>query len=194
LSHERLLARARSVQRTLETFYWLERGPDVAEFVRTTDAPSREALLVRDADDAVELALVLPTDSEETDGHDAYVQVIEGVSHFVYVAERARIDLPATALELELQAEVDKFVLLAFEDGELVRDRARSVHRTLFEDVEFLHGADSEPGRRYRLANELAARIAVRLSRGASNSRPQAFLQRFYRSGQTDKIRLARAA
>jgi len=116
------------------------------------------------------------------------------VSHFVYVAERARIDLPATELELELQAEVDKFVLFAFEGGELVKERAQAVRRSLFEDVEFLHGADSEPGRRYRLANDLAARVAVRLSASAGGLHPQHFLRRFYRSGQTDKIRLARAA
>jgi hypothetical protein len=192
LSRERLLARARSIQQTLERFYGLEVGPDVTDFVRTTDAPSREMLLVRSADDGLELALLLPYG--EADAQDRDAQVIEGVSHFVYVAERARIDLPTTELELELQAEVDKFVLLAFEGGELVPARARAVHRSLFEAVEYLHGEDSEPGQRYRLANELAARVAVRLSENASGGRPQHFLRRFYRSGQTDKIRLARAA
>jgi hypothetical protein len=193
LSRDRLLAQARSVQRSLERFYWLEQGPDVTEFVRTAEGPSRESLMVRDADDAVELALYLPSDSDDSP-HDAYVQLIEGVSHFVYVAERARIDLPATALELELQAEVDKFVLLAFDEGELDHSRARAVHRSLYEDVAFLHAEDSEPGRRYRLANELAARVAIRLAANAPRSGHRAFLQRFYRSGQADKIRLARAA
>lgn len=191
MNRERLLARARRIQRTLERFYHLEDGPDVTEFVRTVEGPSREALLVRHADDGLELALVLP--SGDGNAKDAYVQMIEGVSHFVYVAERARIDLPATELELELQAEVDKFVLLAFDDEELVLERVRDVHRSLYEDVEFLHGADSETGQRYRLANELAARVAVRVARPGS-SHPQSFLRRFYRSGQTDKIRLARAA
>jgi len=115
LSRERLLAQARSVQRSLERFYWLEQGPDVTEFVRTAEGPSRESLVVRADDDAVELALYLPS-ADASGAGDAYVQLLEGVSHFVYVAERARIDLPATALELELQAEVDKFVLLAFDE------------------------------------------------------------------------------
>ena len=195
MSRDRLLAQARSVQQALERFYGLEQGPDVTDFVQTTTASSRESLLVRDADDAVELALFLPNGDANANGaHDAYVQIIEGVSHFVYVAERARIDLPTTALELELQAEVDKFVLLAFDDGELVRERVHAVHRTLYEDVAYLHRADSEPGQRYRLANDLAARVAARISQGASHPRQRAFLQRFYRSGQTDKIRLARAA
>ena len=192
MNRERLLARARTVQRSLERFYRLEDGPDVTDFVRTTEGPSRETLLVRHADDGLELALVLPNGDD--DATDSYVQMIEGVSHFVYVAERARIDLPATELELELQAEVDKFVLLAFDDEELVMDRVRDVHRSLYENVEFLHGPDSEPGRRYRLANELAARVAVRIAARPGYSHPQNFLRRFYRSGQTDKIRLARAA
>jgi len=194
LNRERLVARARSIQRTLERFYHLEDGPDVTDFVRTVEGPSREALLMRHADDELELALVLPSgDGGDGNAKDVYVQMIEGVSHFVYVAERARIDLPATELELELQAEVDKFVLLAFDDEELVMERVRDVHRSLYENVEFLHGADSEPGQRYRLANELAARVAVRVARPGS-SHPPSFLRRFYRSGQTDKIRLARAA
>ncbi|HVW24807.1 MAG TPA: hypothetical protein VHC69_05525 [Polyangiaceae bacterium] len=195
MSRERLLSQARSVQRSLERFYWLEQGPDVTEFVRTADGPLRESLLVRAEGDAVELALYLPSDRADGAGaRDAYAQLIEGVSHFVYVAERARVDLPATALELELQAEVDKFVLLAFDEGELDRSRARAVHRSLYENVAFLHAADSEPGRRYRLANELAARLAIRLAGSARRTEQRAFLQRFYRSGQTDKIRLARAA
>jgi hypothetical protein len=195
LSRERLLAQARSVQRSLERFYWLEQGPDVTEFVRTAEGPLRESLLVRAADDAVELALYLPGDDTDQDGlHDAHVQLIEGVSHFVYVAERARVDLPTTALELELQAEVDKFVVLAFDEGELDHSRAWAVHRTLYENVAFLHSEDSEPGQRYRLANELAARMANRLAASSPRSGQRAFLQRFYRSGQADKIRLARAA
>jgi hypothetical protein len=193
LSRERLLARARSVQRSLERFYQLEDGPDITDFVRMAEAPSRETLLVRHGDDGLELALVLPH-GDDADANDSYVQVIEGVSHFVYVAERARIDLPATELELELQAEVDKFVLLAFDEEVLVMERVRDVHRSLYEDVAFLHDADSEHGRRYRLANELAARVAVRIAGRAEHSHRQSFLRRFYRAGQTDKIRLARAA
>jgi hypothetical protein len=116
------------------------------------------------------------------------------VSHFVYLALCAAGHRRVSALELELQAEVDKFVLLAFDEGELDRSRAWAVHRTLYENVAFLDGEDSEPGQRYRLANELAARMANRLATSSPRSGQRAFLQRFYRSGQADKIRLALAA
>ena len=189
-----VLERARRVQRTLERFYELERGPDVADFVRAASGPSsRETLLVRHTEDGIELALILPAHADDTPASDAHLQVIEGVSHFVYVAERARVDLPATALELELQAEVDKFVLLAFEGETLVPGRALAVRQRLFEEVEYLDAADSEPGHRYRLANALAARIATRVA-GPRRARALRFLRQFYRSGQTEKIRLAHAA
>jgi hypothetical protein len=188
-----VLERARRVQRTLERFYELERGPDVADFVRPASGPSsRETLLVRHTEDGIELALILPMRGDDTHASDTHLQVIEGVSHFVYVAERARVDLPATALELELQAEVDKFVLLAFEGETLVPGRALAVRHRLFEEVEYLDAADSEPGHRYRLANSLAARIATRVA--GRRARALRFLRQFYRSGQTEKIRLAHAA
>ena len=40
-----------------------------------------------------------------------YLLAVEGVSHFVYVMVRARAERPFSGLELELQAEVDKYLL-----------------------------------------------------------------------------------
>lgn len=188
----------RLVQQTIERTYGLEGGPDVVDFVRTGSAGNRETLVLRQTEEELEIALVLPAmnDHELTAEHeptDSWLQLVEGVSHFVYVAERARTELPATKLELELQAEVDKFVLLAFASEPLSPQRARSLHRKLFEAVRFLHPENSEDGARYRLANDLAARFVTRLAHHDTHSRAR-LLRRFYRSGQADKIRLARAA
>jgi hypothetical protein len=187
-----LLAAARGVQLTLERFYDLEPGPDVADFIHPGSGDSREALLVRDGPDDLELALVLPPSAGDAGAvDDAYLQVIEGVSHFVYVAERVRVGLPSTELELELQAEVDKFVLLAF-DGVALSYRATAVRRVLFDGATYLHTPESELGRRYRLATSLAARFASRLvERNRAGARH--VLRRFYRFGQSDKIRAASA-
>src|SRR5689334_20055467 len=40
-----------------------------------------------------------------------FLLALEGVSHFVYVAHRMQAERPVSAVELELQAEVDKFVV-----------------------------------------------------------------------------------
>lgn len=185
--HE-VVAGARAVQRRIEAFYGLERGPDVGDFVRAGADGERETLFVRETDDALELELVLPrkTGAASLD-HDA--QVIEGVSHFVFVAERARVELPTTELELELQAEIDKFVVLAA-DSEFTLARAPELHAVLYDDVYHLHSHASDRGHRYRLATALARRVTARVT-SSSPREARRFLQRFYRSGQAEKIRLA---
>jgi hypothetical protein len=172
----------------------LEPGPDVQAFIRPAPEGEREVLFVRQNANDVEIELLLPS-ANDLDGPsitDERLQLFEGVSHFVYLAERARIDLPMTELELELQAEVDKFVLLAFDGEHLVPERTDAVRRALYDGGQYLDPADSERGARYRLANALAARLCSGLPRARQGARD--FLGRFYRSGQADKIRLARAA
>lgn len=168
------------------------------DFVRPVDDRERERLLVREDPEGVELALLLPRRLLEkqgaTDDPDMLLQALEGVSHFVYLAERVRTGLPSTQLELELQAEVDKFVLLAVDEPPLAGpDRARLRER-LFEHVRFLHEEGSEAGDRYRMANSLAARYLCRLEVLHTPRAFEAELRRFYRAGQTEKIWMARAA
>jgi hypothetical protein len=184
----------RRIQRRLERFYHLERTPDVVDFVREGGRGSREALLVRDFGEELELALVLPPDqpSDDVEAEDLRLQLLEGVSHFVYIAERARTGLPATQLELELQAEVDKFVLLALETPFEPR-RSKDVHFRLYECARFLDPPGSEAYERYRLANDLAARFVARVLDKQEPVTMQAELRRFYRLGQTGKISLAAA-
>jgi hypothetical protein len=181
-----------SIQRRLERYYGLERAPDVTRFAKPCADGERETLLVRESEATVELALVVPTDAPHAGANDTWLQLLEGVSHFVYVVERVRTGLPTTQLELELQAEVDKFVLLGLEPG-FDPLSARRLHTSLFEGGRFLDPRGSEAGERYRLANDLAARLAARLL-ARDHRETRTLLRRFYRAGQTDKIALARAA
>jgi hypothetical protein len=183
----------RRIQTRIERYYALENAPNVVDFAAASGAGEREVLLVKESDAAVELALLVPGQPPRAGANDLWLQLLEGVSHFVLVAERARTGLPATQLELELQAEVDKFVLLALEPQGSDRTRAREIHDQLFAAPSFLHGPDTELGRRYRLAHDLAARLAERLLHRKPGE-ARALLRRFYRAGQTDKIALARAA
>ncbi len=189
----------RRLQRRLERFYHLEETPDVRGFVRESeDVHEREALLLRESEGSLEMALVVPAGA--ANDHDGWLQMAEGVSHFVYVANRARQELPSTQLELELQAEVDKFVLLVLEQVPYDRNEAGLgrlvefglVHSRLFERVSYLHDAGTELGDRYRTANDLAARFVRRLMTHRDDA-THAALRRFYRAGQAEKIRLAAA-
>ena len=180
------------IQRRLEQYYGLESAPDVTRFAKPCGDGERETLLVRESDAAVELALVVPADAPSAGANDTWLQLLEGVSHFVYVVERVRTGLPTTQLELELQAEVDKFVLLGLEPG-FDPLAARRLHTHLYEGGRFLDASGTEAGERYRLANDLAARLSSRLL-GRDRRETRALLRRFYRAGQTEKIALARAA
>ncbi|WP_437752889.1 hypothetical protein [Sorangium sp. So ce1389] len=212
------------IQQQLARTYALDDAPAVDDFIRPTDGGAREALLIRHGDGDIEVALHLPRRAI-TRGRegtfDEICQIVEGVSHFLYVAERARRELPATQLELELQAEVDKYVVLVYgglaEEVELPGpplrrreegappgrrrfepERAEQIRARLFERVTFMDPPGTETGDRYRIANELAARFAGRLeaefARRGRHAELLAVLRRFYAAGQTEKIALARAA
>jgi hypothetical protein len=189
---------AKRVQRDIEHFYRLEQAPSIEAFLRTMEESQREAVLIRDASDgAVEIEVRTPVLSAAPD-LDSMCQVIEGVSHFVYVADRARRELPTTQLELELQAEIDKYVLLALGGDRYDAPAARVVHERLYERVRFCHAEGTEAGDRYRMANDLAARMVRRLEvfyaeKGRFAELREA-LSRFYRMGQADKLQFARAA
>jgi hypothetical protein len=187
------------VQRGLERFYRLERVAHVGQFLRAApDTGGREAVRLRHAEDgALEIEVIAPPLGSVPD-MDTFCQLIEGVSHFVYVAERARRELPATELELELQAEVDKYLLLVWQNAEFDPATSRAIHVRLFEEVSFCHAEGTVEGDRYRLANDLAARFVRRLdtlyaAKGRFVELREA-LARFYRMGQAEKIGTALAA
>ncbi len=193
------------VQRALERLYQLDRVADVDAFLEEAGNGERETLLVRDAGDgAIEMALRIPRlgarafDVAHDGDLDPLCQIIEGVSHFVYLADRARVDREATQLELELQAEVDKFVVLAAWLGEPNLRASATLRRRLYEEVAFAHDPATEHGHRYRLANERAHAFVRKLEREYLEARRwpemREELRRFYRVGQEEKLRIACAA
>ncbi len=170
----------------------------MSDFVTLAAPGEREQLLLRHLrEDEVELRVVVP-DCAWSDAlvpsrlSDSYLQLLEGVSHFVLLAERIRTGRQTSHLELELQAEVDKLVLV---EHCLASDRRRSatLHEQLYENAHFLHAADTERGERYRLANQLAARFTKRLA-GLGAAERRARLRRFYRVSLSDKVHLSQAA
>lgn len=125
---------------------------------------------------------------------DAVCVALEGVSHFLYLAWRAGQDRRVSQLELELQAEVDKYVLLycvlAEQQG---RDGMRRLGERLFETVRYDERLTGQERRRYEAANRYAARWCSALERcygaGGQYGGWLRALRRFYRLGQQDKLR-----
>jgi hypothetical protein len=149
------------------------------------------------ADGGLEVSLALPQLAGGA-SLDVLCQIIEGVSHFVYVVERARVKREATQLELELQAEVDKWVVLGAALRGFDVARSAALRAGLYEQVAYVQGAQTEAGERYRLANEAAHGFVRRLEREfVARERfrdMRAELRRFFHAGQGDKLRLGRAA
>jgi hypothetical protein len=171
-----------------------------------------EELLLAETADGAGVALYLDPSLlrrlEEADPVDAlneenladYCTALEGVSHFVYTTWRLDQDLPVSLLELETQAEVDKYAvtvfLLADQQG---GDFPAHVHPRLFDRVSFDAGLEPDQYDRYRTAHRCAAQYCRRLehryvTRG--QARTEALvreLRRFYRLGSTAKLRHALA-
>jgi hypothetical protein len=115
--------------------------------------------------------------------------VLEGISHFNYLVWSASHDRSVTLLELELQAEVDKFVattVLALDQNDV--EFARELHRWLFDEVSYQSALDKEQRERYETANDYAARFCHRIVDRIGNEAGCRELRDFYRLSQADKI------
>jgi len=193
------------IHQLLTRFYGLD-TPPIEPFLRAVPDSEREKVLVHASGDAVRVEVRLPkrlTAPGASANLDELCQVVEGVSHFVILAERARRELPTTQLEMELQAEVDKYLVLVGSmrfvsppSPRQARSRSARIRERLFHRARFAHPAGSEHGDRYRLANSLAARFARRLEARLLSHTPdrlRSVLRRFYDAGQKEKIELAMA-
>ncbi len=172
------------IQGELEAIYGVE-APRVHEFLvgrdvaraagREPSAP--EELLVLEEADGVSLGLFLDerviAAAAGTDPHDrrprltargALAKVAcaaEGVSHFVYLATRAAQGRRVSLLELEVQAEVDKFaVLLLHLWRRGLRRMSQALRRRLYERVRYRAHLRGEELARYREANRLGGGYA----------------------------------
>jgi hypothetical protein len=210
------LAMLTSLQDALAEIYDLRATPDVREFLFTDRAGLAAISSARNCDeqlllaeDGDTLAMSLYIDQEvmrRLAGRDPmaalthenladYLTAAEGVSHFVYVAWNTGFDKPVTLLELELQAEVDKYVLGAWL---LTAQNAgrfpRELHRALFERTRI--DAVAAAGREglYRMASRYAAKFCHRMAKSMERGRRGAMrealaeLRRFYRWGSARKL------
>jgi len=205
-----------SLQAALAEIYDLPATPDVVDYLMTDRAHlagvgearnTDEQLIVAEEGDTLSLALYIdarvlarlarrdPFAALTQHNLADYLTVAEGVSHFVYVAWNAGFDKPVTLLELELQAEVDKYVLGAW----LLREQGgrfpHELHRALFERVRVDPEAAAERAGLYRTASCYAARFCRRVAAGLARETRGATrellaeLRRFYRWGNARKLR-----
>jgi hypothetical protein len=176
-----------------------------------TDGPTDEELIVMQPEEGTtgELAMSLYLDPallERLDRadpmerlHDGnvadYWTALEGVSHFVYLAWNAGHDKPVSLLELEMQAEVDKYVGSYWLMRRQFPDRfPAELLRLLFERTRIDSRLAAGREDMYREASRYAERFCRRLerslrgARGRSQAEVLTELRRFYRLTNARKV------
>ena len=208
------------IQRQLQRIYEVDVPHDVDDFLVTDvemlkslgdDSPDvDEKLLVLQQGDEVELALYLRPeiverlreDNPENRLHGGniadFCTALEGVSHFLYLTWNAQHDRPVPLMELEMQAEVDKYVSAAMlfgaqRDGKIPGE----LYGWLFDDPEFDDSLDDDALDRYQSASHYASlycsKIETEYFRRRGGGSLMTELRRFYRLTRGDKIRRIQA-
>lgn len=190
-------------------------GADVSDFLLTSreqacelggDPAVDEQVFVSRVEDALHVSVYIDADVldrlatadpdrqlDEGNLQD-FCTALEGVSHFQYLIWSAQRGREVSLLELELQAEVDKYasamcLLLRQSRGRFPGD----LHARLFHRVSFAPGLQDE--HRYREANRQAAYFCRVIDERFLNRRqaqPEAWLaslRRFFRLGHPVKMR-----
>ena len=209
------------IQRHLQRIYEVEIPHNVEDFVITDRAllkalgddtrKAEEKLLVLQNGDDVELALYLDSDVLERLREDDptrwlhhgniadFCTALEGVSHFLYLTYNAGYERGVSLLELEMQAEVDKYVSTAMLFGSQDNGKVpKELYAWLFDDPVFDEALDEESLKRYRDANYYAGKYCSQIEshyfrqRRAGNLMNE--LRRFYRLPQQHKIKRIESA
>lgn len=207
-----------ALQRQLQAVYEVDVDYCVDDFLVTDAAVAsrmdrsanprtvREKLLLHQEDDQLDLALYLdPTVVQHLTDHNPaehlhagnlseFLIALEGVSHFIYVVWNARHGKRVSLLELELQAEVDKFVGTAMTLARQNRGRIPpALHGWLFDRPQFDQALEPGEQVRYRDASHYAGKYCQQLLNRYIKRQPKPGmlreLRRFYRYTRVDKIR-----
>ena len=195
----------------LHELYALEIGYAVSDFLITDailaaalDTGGRsvdEKLLIAEANGEADVALYLeqemldrlarrdPLTRLDGDNLADFWSALEGVSHFTYYAWNAARDKSVSLFELELQAEVDKFVTTGILLREQTGREPSGLHGWLFDSPTLAAELGDEERERYRRANRYAAKYCSRLLPGGADAETvQSELRHFYRLSQASKL------
>jgi hypothetical protein len=172
-----------------------EHAGDERVFVVEEEQGVRLGLFI-DREVLARLARRDPLEALDADNLPDYCTALEGVSHFHYLVWSLARGRNVSLLELELQAEVDKYATaLALMTRQQSGRFPDALHARLFHAVSFLPQPDEISRHRYQEANRHAARFCRSLEEKflrARRQRPElwvAELRRFFRWGHQEKIR-----
>lgn len=139
-----------------------------------------------------------PMHALDDDNLADFCTALEGVSHFHYLMWSVNRGRKVSLLELELQAEVDKYATaLALMTRQREGRFPYALHPRLFHHVAFAPTLDAESKQRYEEANRHAARYCRTLDERflrTRHSRPERWLgemRKFFRASREEKLRVS---
>jgi len=171
-----------------------------------TNNYTREKLLVSVDEQGLNLSLYLDqhildhftthNPLERIDQHNVqeFCLALEGISHFLYLVWNASYGRSVTLLEMELQAEVDKFIMLMnYLEQQSNLPEPGQLTSLLFRSNIYHDDLSQEEQKRYREASGYAKTYCQHLEQQFSGkpnrARLLAELRRFYRQTQAGKLR-----
>lgn len=192
----------------LQVSSFLITDPELAAHYDTSENPraTNEKLLISHTDDGIDVALYLhnnivshleehnPLESLDDGNLHEFWVALEGISHFIYLVWNAQYDRDISLFELELQAEVDKFVtaILLFGRQQDLQ-HSRSVMTKLFVKLQLDSALHQDERLRYSMANQYAYQYCERLLSLFMEQRNEQRLyneiRRFYRLTHHYKLR-----
>lgn len=201
----------------MQRIYDVETPHDVLDYlirdheqIKELDAASHshvasEKLLILPYDDTVFVGLYIESDIIDRLHKDNpfeylhkgnlidFFTALEGVSHFLYLTRSLQYERDVSLLELEIQAEVDKYIMAAFLLGKQYRGFvSHNLYDSLFNHSRYAHGLDYTGRKRYQDANRYAARycryLQHRFLRPPAQLGFMSELRRFYRLSHHQKL------
>lgn len=209
----------RQIDRALKSLYALDLRfhaerfliPDAGsrkETARAGHAAHQGALLVRETGEGADIGIYLsPAVREGLKGIDfsrardwshertsAFAVAAEEISHFHYLLFHAMAGRAVSQLELEVQAEIDKFLLLYFArlgGGSPSAEIFDETFRQLFEEFRLNESLGDETRERYEAASRLARTLVLKLAALCLAPRFEnglRWLRRYYRLSRAEKL------
>lgn len=191
------------IQRRLERLYSIQEFPPIEHFLIGTDEFKERYPHLRPAPQVLlqerkgELCLAVHLGDDQVQKiHEGgwsnmhlqdFASSIEEISHFVYLAFSASEEKEISLLDIEVQAEIDKYLMAM----EYFPEEAGLFSR-LFESIGYADGLKHDERERYEEANRLGAKLAKWIEKNHEEGRLSIdtlrFLRSFYRMASPKRL------
>jgi|GEM_PF-5468880 len=185
----------KAIQKKIQSLYRVESIPCIMEYLISKEKLQNLNLMIRPQvvlkrdPSGISLGVYLGDPKQikhlkQTSDLNLYTMIVEEVSHFIYLFWNMQHERRLSLLDLEVQGEIDKFLLVADQLG-----YSNALIEKIFNKYLLRKGMPKEEKVRYRRANQLGKILIKEMaSRKYQRKKMLDFLRIFYRKGSTYRI------